>query len=215
MSNIVRGRRTSLALCVALAVTLSSLVYFGHPFLLRALGSYLVVEDPLERAPAVVVLAGEVPFRAMEAGQLYKEGWSPKIVLTRGKRDEAYHALEALGIKPIDYNREVLLRLGIPASAVLLIEEEVENTFQELSAVLRLLQDQGWGRVIVVTSKTHSRRVAQIWRYLTHGQQVAIIRWARRDPYTADGWWKKRTFAFVVLREYLGLVNLWLGLPMG
>lgn len=174
-----------------------------------------MVENPLEPAPAIVVLAGEAPFRAIEAGRLYKDGWAPKVILTRGKRDEAYYALESLGIKPAQYNRDVLQRLGVPGNAVLLIEDEVENTVQELSAVVGLLRAHGWSRVIVVTSKTHSRRSAVIWNYLSQGSPKAIIRWAKGDPFVVDGWWQKRGFAFVVLREYLGLMNLWLGLPMG
>ena len=36
-------------------------------------GAWLVVEDPLQPARAIVVLGGKVPFRAMEAAKLYKQ----------------------------------------------------------------------------------------------------------------------------------------------
>ena len=214
MKTFLRHRYSRPTVCLGLVFVLLGLVYAGYPFLLRGLGTYLVLEDPLERAPAIVVLAGEIPFRAMEAAELYKDGWAPKIILTWGKRDEAYYALQSLGIKPLDYNREILLRLGIPSNAVLLLEDEVENTVQELGAIIGLLRANRWSRVIIVTSKSHSRRSAAIWNYLTRENPKAIIRWAKRDPFVVDGWWEKRGFTFVVLREYLGLMNLWLGLPM-
>lgn len=213
MKIFTRGRRLSVA--VASAGVLLGVLYVGHPLVLRGLGSYLVMEESLQKVPVIVVLAGEAPFRAMEAAELYKDGWATKIILTRGKRDQAYYALESLGIKFTDYNREILLRLGIPGDAVVLLDEEVENTVQELSAVIRLLRANGWKHVIVVTSKTHSRRSAVIWNHLSQGNPKAIVRWAKRDPFVVDNWWKKRGYAFVVLREYLGLMNLWLGLPMG
>lgn len=208
-----RGRCFSIA--VASAAALLGVLCVGHPFLLRGLGGYLVMEESLEQVPVIVVLAGEAPFRAMEAAELYRGGWAPKIILTAGKKDEAYYALESLGIKPPDYNREVLLRLGIPNDSILLLNEEVENTVQELDAVIRLVRANGWNRVIIVTSKAHSRRSAEIWNYLSRGGPKIIVRWAKQDPFVVDGWWERRGFAFVVLREYLGLMNLWLGLPMG
>lgn len=213
MRMFTRGRRLSIA--VVVAAVLLGVLYMGHPLLLRGLGSYLVIEESLERVPVIVVLAGEAPFRAMEAAELYKGGWAPKIILTGGKKDEAYYALESLGIKPPDYNREVLLRLGVPNDSVLLLNDEVENTVQEVDAVIRLVRANRWNHAIVVTSKTHSRRSAVIWNYLSQGNPKAIIRWAKGDPFVVDGWWEKRGFAFVVLREYLGLMNFWLGLPMG
>jgi hypothetical protein len=151
----------------------------------------------------------------MEAAELYKEGWATKIILTYGKKDEAYYALESLGIKPPDYNREVLLRLGIPNDSILLLSDEVENTVQELSAVIELLRANRWSRVIIVTSKAHSRRTAAIWHYISRGQPKAIIRGAKRDPFAVAQWWENRGATFMVLREYLGLLNLRLGLPMG
>ncbi len=212
------SRHAGLVVSIAFVFTVLGLVYIGHPFLLQGLGGYLVVDDPLERASAIVVMGGEIPFRAMEAAELYKSKWAPKIILARGKRGDEYYALRSLGIdirEERDYNRAILLRLGVPNDAIILLDDEVENTVQEITSILSLLRARGYLPIIIVTSKAHSRRTAAIWNYLTRGNPKAIIRWAKRDPFVVDGWWAKRGFAFVVLREYLGLMNLWLGLPMG
>ncbi len=196
----------------------SGVIYIGHPFLLRSVGGYLVVEDPLERAPAIVILDGEIPYRAMEAAELYGNNWASRIILTRGKRGDEYLVLRTLGIdihEGWDYNRQILLRLGVPGDAIILLDGEVENTVQEITSILGFLRARGYGTAILVTSKTHSRRTAAIWRHISHGQTKAIIRGAKRDPFAVDQWWEKRGETFMVLREYLGLANLWLGLPMG
>ena len=46
-------------------------------------GKWLVVEDPLEHAQAIVVLSGRMPMRALEAAKLYNAGYAPEVWLTR------------------------------------------------------------------------------------------------------------------------------------
>ena len=45
-------------------------------------GRWLIVEDPLEKANAIVVLSGRMPMRAREAAALYREGWAPQVWVT-------------------------------------------------------------------------------------------------------------------------------------
>jgi len=42
-------------------------------------GRWLVVEDPLDKAQAIVVLSGRIPMRAKEAARLYKAAYAPQI----------------------------------------------------------------------------------------------------------------------------------------
>ena len=50
------------------------LAFLAHPIILRSVGEYLVVEDTLQTAEAIVVLNGSAPLRVLEAARLYKEG---------------------------------------------------------------------------------------------------------------------------------------------
>ena len=50
-------------------------------FALSRLGAWLVVEDPLEKADAIFVLGGTRYERPLEAVDLYKAGWAPRIML--------------------------------------------------------------------------------------------------------------------------------------
>src|SRR3954447_5967251 len=67
-------------------------------FLLRSLGGWLVVADPLQSAQAVVVFGGHVPFRAMEAASIYRDGWAREVWVTRGAIHVEDEALARLGI---------------------------------------------------------------------------------------------------------------------
>jgi hypothetical protein len=41
-----------------------------------------------------------------------------------------------------------------------------------------------------------------------------IVRGASEDPVDLDHWWRNTRDTFSVVREYLGLTNVWLGLPV-
>src|SRR5712692_382261 len=66
--------------CLAAPVALVALAAWA----VIHVGGWLVVEDRLEPARAVVVLGGQVPFRAMEAARIYQRGLAPEVWLTRG-----------------------------------------------------------------------------------------------------------------------------------
>ena len=156
---------------------------------IRGVGHWLVVTDPLVHAQAVVVLSGHVPFRAMEAASIYRQGWAPEVWLTKTIRPAEEGALAQLGIGVVrgeTYNREVLERLGVPPDAIRLLNEGVRNTAEEVQLVFRELKQVGGNRVILVTSKPHTRRVRAIWRALVGDTPEVIVRYALEDPFGAD-----------------------------
>ena len=193
------------------------LVAFGHSAFLRGIATVLVTEDRLEPAAAIVVLAGHLPFREMEAARLYHGGWAPRLVLVKVAEGEEQRMVRSLGISLTDgseVSREVLLKLGVPASAIVIPKEEVKGgTLEELQVVLRALKPDT-ARVILVTSKLHTRRARLTWYYLTEGRSPGIVRSTRLDPFDPDRWWRERGFALAVVREYLGLLNYWFGFPV-
>ena len=64
--------------------------------ILCGVGKWLVREDPLQPATAIVVLSGNIPTRALEAAALYHEGYAKEIWLTHP--DVHADALKELGI---------------------------------------------------------------------------------------------------------------------
>src|SRR5436309_13458338 len=75
MLDFKRRRGLAVAALVVLALVLVRVA------LIEA-GAWVVVEDPLEPARAVVVLGGGAPLRAMEAAKLYNQGWAHEVWLT-------------------------------------------------------------------------------------------------------------------------------------
>ena len=180
-------------------------------------GVWLMVEDPLQHARAVVVLGGEVPFRAMEAARVHRQGWAREVWVTQGAAHEDQIALSRMGIeRPIeaDYSVLVLEHLGVPREAVRLLPARAEATADEIRLVADELRRTGGERVILVTSKYHARRVRALWRMLVGARPEAVVRYTPDDPFDPDRWWKTTSDAMAVSREWLGLLNTWIGSPI-
>ncbi len=204
-----RRRKRGIVLCVAALLLLLSGIVF-----LLGIGRWLVVEDPLEKAYAIVVLSGGMPLRAMEAAKLYREGYAPRVWLTHSTEPAA--ALEAMQI-PYQgedfYDSQILTRQGVPADAIRRLEPPIVNTADEIADVSTALKQEKGKAVIIVTSKVHTRRVRILWHRLGAAGN-AVIRAASDDPFEPGRWWRTSHDALDVVREVLGILNAWAGMPL-
>lgn len=193
------------------------LVGFAYAPLFRGIASFLIVEDPLEHAAAIVSLGGQLPFREMEAAKLYRAGWAPQVIIVREAPSAASQALQELKIKKEqewELSGRVLIQQGVPGSAIVVPKQEGVGTLEELQAAYAAIPTKD-APVILVTSKYHTRRTRLIWNYVTQGRSKAIVRAATSDPFDPARWWRERHFILSVVREYLGLINYYAGFPVG
>jgi uncharacterized SAM-binding protein YcdF (DUF218 family) len=187
---------------------LTMVIFFG-------VGRWLVVEDPLVKARAIVVLSGAMPLRAIEAAKLYRQGYAPEIWLTHSS--EPGETLEEMGIPfagEDHYDTLVLMHEGVPEEAIHVLAPPIVNTADEIKVVASSLVREKGEAVIIVTTKPHTRRVRLLWRRLARSQGRAIVRAASRDPFDPRHWWRTTSDALDVVREVLGLMNAWAGLPL-
>jgi uncharacterized SAM-binding protein YcdF (DUF218 family) len=181
----------------------------------RRIGYWLIVEDPLQSADAIVVLSGGLPYRAAEAARLYRAGYAPEVWVTT---TQSYALqLAPMGIHYLGeevYSREVLLHSGVPESAIHMLESPVFDTEEEVNVIGHQLAETHKNRAIIVTSPPHTRRVRRLWRALADKNLQAIVRGSPGDPYDPGRWWHTTQDVLAVTRESLGLLNAWAGLPV-
>jgi len=179
------------------------------------IGKWLVREDPLQQATAIAVLSGNIPTRALEAAELYHQGYAKEIWLTHP--DAHADALKALGISypsEDDFNTRVLRREGVPAKAIHVLDASIVNTAEELDAISAALKSRGGQRVIIVTNKAHTRRVHILWVKYFGSRGEAIAHGIPNDEYVADHWWSDPRSLTQVTHEVIGILNAWAGLPV-
>jgi len=209
-----RGHWLRLSLVtLALALVAAGLVAWAA----ARLGTWLVVADRLAPSSAVVVLSGQMPYRAMEAAAIYREGWAREVWLTEWSQTALRADLARLGINVLredHYSREVLRRLGVPDRAIRLLEGGVLNTVDEIHVVAGELARAGGQRVILVTSPPHTRRVRDTWLRLVGSSPAVIVRPTTGSKYDGARWWRHTDDALAVSREVFGLMNVWAGFPV-
>jgi hypothetical protein len=94
------------------------------------------------------------------------------------------------------------------------LEPSIANTADEVAAIAAELQREKGATVIVVTTKVHTRRVRRLWKEVAGGRGRAIVRGAQTDTFAPEHWWRSTGDTLDVVREVLGLVNAWAGLPL-
>jgi uncharacterized SAM-binding protein YcdF (DUF218 family) len=80
--------------------------------------------------------------------------------------------------------------------------------------VTREMRRAGKTKVIIVTSPQHTRRVKALWRKDAGGDLGVLVHAAREDPFDADHWWRNTRDFLAVVRETMGLINIWAGSPV-
>ena len=202
-------RRWILYLCVLCVILVPCLLAFFF------VGDWLVVEDPLKPAQAIVVLSGRMPERAIEAARIYQQNLAPQVWVSQGLSPAAQ--LDQMHIAYLGedfYNQKVLMAMRVPADAIHILDEPTANTEEEVDAIVRELHRQDAHSVIVVTSKPHTRRVRYIWKRRIGSNPSLIVRYVSDDSFDAAHWWRKTQDALDVVREVLGMANAVAGFPL-
>jgi uncharacterized SAM-binding protein YcdF (DUF218 family) len=178
-------------------------------------GRWLTVEDPLEKASAIAVLSGSMPLRAIEAAKLYREGYAPEVWLTHSS--EPGESLKEMSIPFAGedfYDARILIHEGVPEAAIHVLDPPIVNTADEMRVIGKALDGAKVRSVIIVTTKAHARRTRLLWRRLASGHGRAIVRAASGDSFDPRHWWRTTGDALDVVREVLGVLNAWAGLPL-
>jgi uncharacterized SAM-binding protein YcdF (DUF218 family) len=194
---------------------IAGLILFIVAFTFLNVGRWLVVEDPLEKTSAIAVLSGRMPSRALEASRLYHSGYAPEVWLTYSSEPAAELAKYSVPYEGEDhYDKLILIHEGVPEAAIHVLQPPIQNTADEMHTIGLALQAKHGSSIIIVTSKVHTRRTQALWKKLSASSGQAIVRGVSDDEFDPAHWWRNTSDALDVVREVLGLFNVWAGLPL-
>lgn len=201
------GRRTArrwrlAGIAAAIVVAALSVVAVQRTAILAWVGSVLVVEDELQGADAIVPLSGGGLDREIEAAELFRSGYAPRVVLTlepEGSAVSAYLLQRGIPVRTAEERRlELLAALGVPRNSVTVLREPVMSTFDEAGAVGAWALQAGARRLIIVTSPPHTARAKWVFeRYAGEGKVALLVRASKLTEFRSDSWWTNRA----MLRE--------------
>src|SRR6185436_20268020 len=117
---------------------------------LSRLGGFLVVEDPLRKADAIIVLGGSMYERQMEAVDLFQAGMAPRIYLFREVADWGERVLierKTPYLRAVDVQIDAMVKLGVPRDAIGILDQAA-NTATEARFVEQLVSEQHLSTII-------------------------------------------------------------------
>ena len=162
------------------------------------IGSWLAVEDPLQKVDAIVAISGDTGARADTAITLWKAGWAPIIVFSGASIDPE-------SVSSAEIMRREALRQGVPEAATL-VEPSSATTEENAAEVAKLMAQRKMHSAILVTSPYHQRRAAFEFLRAFEPRGLVFRNYPARDPeWNAFLWWRQEP---VRSRTLLELVKL-------
>ena len=120
----------------------------------------IVDNDCLSPSDAIILLEGDGFDRFRKAVSLYNQGQAPKIVFSGNIVDYDY------GSFPFNEVLPQILEAGVPECDII-HEDKSLNTKEQAVEVVKMAQERGWKKLILVASHEHQYRA-----YLTFLREV-------------------------------------------
>ena len=184
------------------------LVVFSKNILITA-GKWLVVSDVPTRSDAIVVLntGVEIYPRLIQAAALHNEGYADKIIINGNRKTDVLRDLEWKGFQACcawyENSIRILGLLGVPRDKIITVSaEDAYDTVSEAEIVGKEIVEAGFARIILATSKYHTRRARFIWKGMYENQIEVCAVAAISDIYNPQGWWREGKQIRWVLAEY-------------
>ena len=186
-------------------------------FLAPLLAESLIVEKPLERVDAILILSGSSTYleRTQKAAEIYKTGTAPKIFLTDDGSRGGWDKQERRNPFFAERARWELIKHGVPEEAIETLPGVVEGTQDEAILAEKLLRERNLRSVLLVTSPYHTRRTLSTFETLLHKNIGAVEIGitspppGQQSPLPNYWWLSVRGWRFVA-GEYLKIVYYWL-----
>jgi hypothetical protein len=181
--------RRGLAIVLLFAV-LGAGAWLKREALLQGAANLWIVSDPVTPGDAVVVLGGGINVRPFEAADLYKKGVVKWVLLSQVDEER----IDKLGVNAghTELNRQVLLKLGVPDTAIETFGTANKSTRDEAVA-LKDWADRNVVSVLIIPTEIFSaRRVRWVFRreFSGTGVRIEVPSYDSHTNYTRVGWWK-------------------------
>ena len=174
------------------------LILFYWEAILLSIGDFLVIQDDLQHADVIHVIAGP-DYRTEHAIQLYQQGYGEVIFFTGGwcKGHQYYHG---------EHGMQLALVAGVPQEAIGYDDSAVTSTYDETERLRDWIQQRPVEvhKVIVVSDPFHMRRAQWTYRkVLEEGVEVWMAPVAFEATPHRREWWGNVPSERYVKDEYL------------
>jgi uncharacterized SAM-binding protein YcdF (DUF218 family) len=176
-------------------------LYLVRRPILSFLGEAWIVEDPIDRADALIVLGDDNFYadRATRAAELFREGKAP-VVVASGRRLRPNAGIAEL----MEHD---LIERGVPKDKIVRLTHDAGSTEEEAEALKKVVKERKWKSVIVVTSNYHTRRARYIFHKVFPQGVESRVASARDGDFDPQHWWEKRKSIKELTHEFAGMLE--------
>ena len=181
-------------------------------FLAPFFAERLIVEKGLERADAILILAGSSVYveRTNRAVELYKQGIAPRIVLTDDGEKTGWSRQEKRNIPYVEMARRNLIAQGVPADRIEIYKPVGSGTIYEAQIIEETVRENGWQSILIVTSAYHTRRALETFEnVLADNVQIGIVAAPTGREISTFYWWLTAPGWNWVASEYVKSFYYW------
>ena len=167
------------------------------------LGTWLESQDYLEKADYIVPLPGDNR-RLLKAAELYKQGFAPRILLSR----EPPPSAGSPSVDPYESQLRVLEQEGVPGASTESLNA-TQATIADTAEALKTLVEGRRAKVIVVASGIQSLRTKVIFEDVVPRARFIVV--SPADGSVERPWWNSQESALRTIAEATQLAHYWIG----
>lgn len=173
--------------------------YFGGSFFSSPKGS-------VSQSDIIVILGGGTGDRLQKGIELYKQGFSNRILLT-GFPDLSLDAIPS----HVKWRLHYLIESGIPDS-VITIDGTARSSFEEAVLIKNFLAKNNLNKALIVSDPPHIRRLSYLFSVASNNEKLFSYDLITSNPdwWSEEYWWKNKYAAEFVLMEIIKMVYLFI-----
>lgn len=147
-------------------------------------------------ADLALILGGGGKERTRKALDLYQRGYVQWVLVSGPGGDVGSPANYFL-----HWRSRMLLSQGVPQKAIL-FDDRARNSYEEADNTAKLMREQQWKLVLVVSDPPHLRRLEMVWRKVAarYGIEYRLIA-SEPKGWDAARWWRDKVWAKFVGME--------------
>jgi uncharacterized SAM-binding protein YcdF (DUF218 family) len=158
------------------------------------LATWLVIENPLGHADAIIVLSGSAAYkeRTHMAAELYKQGVAPILFLTDDGERSGWSQSGQRHPPYLELEQRELIANGVSPDDIRILPGQVTGTNYEARAMATEIDSRPIGSLLIVTSAYHTRRALWSFEKALAGRRVelGIVHPPIGEQTTSsDRWW--------------------------
>ena len=184
-----------------LYLTIISIIWASKALYLEPLGKFLTYETALQPTPYTLILSGGHGNRVKKGALRFKENLTQNLIMLGGP---SFNTSWAQIMKSY-----AIEEFKIPSNNIL-TEGKSTSTLTNATEALSLLKKLNQKKVLIVTSKFHTRRAYSIFNKVFKDSNIIIMITGAEDNINYKAWWNNSEMCEKILIEWGKTIWYWI-----